>query len=268
MNAVLLSGQGVSRSFGALKAVWNVDFEVRAGEIFGIIGPNGAGKTTLLSLVNGTLPLTRGQIRFKDRVISGLRPYRIAELGISRTFQVVKPFPGMTLLENVSIGALFGKDKIRDAREARERTRSILQTVNLSGREDVAVENLNISERKRLELARALAMDPELLLLDEVMAGLNSAEIDWIMDLIRRLNEREGRTIVVIEHVMKAIMGVSHRIMVLHHGEKIAEGSPAEVSREEKVISAYLGERYARRRGAAGKGEQGGGNGGGEHAPG
>ena len=256
MSAVLLSGQGISRSFGALKAVWNVDFEVRAGEIFGIIGPNGAGKTTLLSLVNGTLPLSRGQIRFKDRVISGLRPYRIAELGISRTFQVVKPFPGMTLLENVSIGALFGKDKIRDAREARERTRSILQTVNLNGREDVAVENLNISERKRLELARALAMDPELLLLDEVMAGLNNAEIDWIMGLIRRLNEQEGRTIVVIEHVMKAIMGISHRIMVLHHGEKIAEGSPAEVSREEKVISAYLGERYARRRGE------------GQHAPG
>ena len=256
MNAVLLSGQGVSRSFGALKAVWNVDFEVRAGEIFGIIGPNGAGKTTLLSLVNGTLPLSRGQIRFKDRVISGLRPYRIAELGISRTFQVVKPFPGMTLLENVSIGALFGKDKIRDAREARERTRSILQTVNLSGREDVAVENLNISERKRLELARAPAMDPELLLLDEVMAGLNNAEIDWVMGLVRRLNEQEGRSIVVIEHVMKAIMGISHRIMVLHHGEKIAEGSPTEVSREEKVISAYLGERYARRRGE------------GQHAPG
>jgi branched-chain amino acid transport system ATP-binding protein len=135
--------------------------------------------------------------------------------------------------------------------------------VNLSGREEVAVENLNISERKRLELARALAMDPELLLLDEVMAGLNNAEIDWIMGLIRRLNEQEGRTIVVIEHVMKAIMGISHRIMVLHHGEKIAEGSPAEVSREERVISAYLGERYARRRGEQDRGESGG-----QHAPG
>jgi branched-chain amino acid transport system ATP-binding protein len=249
MNNAILSGMGVTKTFGALKAVWNVDFEVRKGEILGVIGPNGAGKTTLLSMINGTLSLTRGTISFKDEVISGMKPFRIAELGISRTFQIVKPFPGMTLLENVAIGALFGKDKIRDAREAQEKTRSILETVNLSGRADVAVENLNISERKRLELARALAMDPELLLLDEVMAGLNTTEIDWIMGLIKNLNEKEGRTILVIEHVMKAIMGISHRIMVLHHGEKIAEGSPEEISRDEGVISAYLGERYARRRG-------------------
>jgi branched-chain amino acid transport system ATP-binding protein len=249
MSEVILSGQGVTKTFGALKAVWNVDFEVRKGEILGIIGPNGAGKTTLLSMINGTLTLTRGKITFKDRVISGLQPFRIAEQGISRTFQVVKPFPGMTLLENVSLGALFGKDKIRDAREAREKTRAILSIVNLSAQENVPVENLNISERKRLELARALAMDPELLLLDEVMAGLNTAEINWIMDLIRKLNEKEGRTILVIEHVMKAIMGISHRIMVLHHGQKIAEGPPEQISNDEKVISAYLGERYAKRRG-------------------
>jgi branched-chain amino acid transport system ATP-binding protein len=254
MSEVILSGRQVTKTFGALKAVWNVDFEVKRGEILGIIGPNGAGKTTLLSMINGTLSLTRGTITFKDQVISGLKPFRIAEQGISRTFQIVKPFPGMTLLENVSIGALFGKDKIRDAREAREKTRAILSTVNLSGQEDVAVENLNISERKRLELARALAMDPELLLLDEVMAGLNTTEINWIMDLIRKLNEKEGRTILVIEHVMKAIMGISHRIMVLHHGQKIAEGPPEQISNDENVISAYLGERYAKRRGASGQG--------------
>ena len=248
MSEAILTGRGVTRTFGALRAVSNVDFEVRKGEILGVIGPNGAGKTTLLSMISGTLHPTRGTITFKGRPISGLKPYRIAEMGVSRTFQVVKPFPGMTLLENVSIGALFGKDRIRDAREAREKTRSILATVNLDGREAVPVENLNISERKRLELARALAMDPELLLLDEVMAGLNTGEIDWIMDLIRRLNEKEGRTILVIEHVMKAIMGISHRVMVLHHGEKIAEGSPGEIGRDERVISAYLGERYARMR--------------------
>ncbi len=254
MSEVILSGRQVTKTFGALKAVWNVDFEVKRGEILGIIGPNGAGKTTLLSMINGTLSLTRGTITFKGQDISGLKPFRIAERGISRTFQIVKPFPGMTLLENVSIGALFGKDKIRDAREAREKTRAILSTVNLTGQENVAVENLNISERKRLELARALAMDPELLLLDEVMAGLNTTEINWIMDLIRRLNEKEGRTILVIEHVMKAIMGISHRIMVLHHGQKIAEGPPERISNDESVISAYLGERYAKRRGEGGQG--------------
>jgi branched-chain amino acid transport system ATP-binding protein len=250
VSDIILWGTGVTRTFGAPKAVWEVDFQVRKGEILGVIGPNGAGKTTLLSMINGTLALTRGEIRFKEQVVSGLRPFRIAKLGISRTFQIVKRFPGMTLLENVAIVALFGKDKIRDAREAQDKTRSILETVNLSGRENMAVESLNISERKRLELARALAMDPELLLLDEVMAGLNPAEIDWIMGLIRRLNEKEGRTILVIEHVIKAIMGISHRILVLHHGRKIAEASPEQISRDESVISAYLGERYARRRGA------------------
>jgi len=249
MSAIILSGRGISKTFGALRAVWKVDFEVKQGEILGIIGPNGAGKTTLLSMVNGTLALTRGEIFFKDQRISGLKPFRIAELGISRTFQIVKPFPGMTVLENVSIGALFGKDKIRDARQAREKTRSILSKVNLQGREDEAVENLNISERKRLELARALAMDPELLLLDEVMAGLNPSEIQFVMDLIKQLN-REGRTILVIEHVMKAIMGISQRILVLHHGEKIAEGNPAEIRNNPDVISAYLGQRYSQMRGS------------------
>jgi len=248
MSEAILSGTGVSRSFGALKAVVDVDFSVKKGEILGIIGPNGAGKTTFLSLINGTVPLTKGEIRFKGEVISGLKPFRIAERGIARTFQIVKPFPGMTVLENVSIGALFGKDKIKDAREARERTRSILAKVKLGGKEDLPVEHLNISERKRLEVARALAMDPELILLDEVMAGLNTAEVESIMELILDLN-RQGRTILVIEHVMKAIMGVSHRVMVLHHGEKIAEGSPEEITSDERVISAYLGERFAKMRG-------------------
>jgi branched-chain amino acid transport system ATP-binding protein len=250
MRESILQGKKVTKCFGALRAVWQVDFEVKQGEILGIIGPNGAGKTTLLSLINGTLPLTEGEIFFKGERISGLPPFRIAERGISRTFQIVKPFPGMTVLENVSIGALFGKDKVKDAREAREKTRHILSRVGLEGKADLRVEHLNISERKRLELARALAMDPELVLLDEVMAGLNTAEVESIMDLIRELN-REGRTILLIEHVMKAIMGVSHRVMVLHHGEKIAEGSPEEISKDERVISAYLGERYAKMRGNA-----------------
>ena len=247
-DEVILRGTGISKHFGALPAVSDIDFAVKRGEVLGIIGPNGAGKTTFLSLINGTLPLTRGEIFFKGQKISGLKPYQIAERGISRTFQIVKPFPGMTVLENVSIGALFGKDNIKDAKLAREKTRSILARVHLDGKEDLRVENLNISERKRLELARALAMDPEVLLLDEVMAGLNAAEVESVMAVIRQLNA-EGRTILVIEHVMKAIMGVSHRVMVLHHGEKIAEDEPAAVTKDERVISAYLGERYAKMRG-------------------
>ncbi len=247
MNDVILSGNRVTKTFGALKAVWKVDFEVMKGEILGIIGPNGAGKTTLLSMINGTLPITSGDIYFKSHKISGLKPFRIAELGISRTFQVVKPFPGMTVLENVAIGALFGKDKIKNAREAQDKTRSILAKVNLAERENIAVENLNISERKRLELARALAMDPDLILLDEVMAGSNPQELHLVMDLIRQLKE-DGKTIVLIEHVMKAIMGVSERIIVLHHGQKIAEGTPEEIRNNDEVISAYLGERYAKMR--------------------
>ncbi|HDQ13884.1 MAG TPA: ABC transporter ATP-binding protein [Sediminispirochaeta sp.] len=248
MSTVILEGKKVSKKFGALKAVWRVDFQVRQGEILGIIGPNGAGKTTLLSMINGTETLSEGEIFFKREKISGLKPFRIAEKGISRTFQVVKPFPGMTLLENVAIGALFGKDKIGNAKIAQEKTREILDRVNLGGKADVAVENLNISERKRLELARALAMDPELILMDEVMAGLNRAELDLIMELIQNLN-KEGRTIVLIEHVMRAIMGVSQRIIVIHHGKKIAEGTPEEIKNNDDVISAYLGARYAKMRG-------------------
>ncbi len=244
---IILFGKGVTRTFGALKAVWRVDFDVKRGEILGIIGPNGAGKTTLLSMINGTLPLSAGVINFKGREISGLKPHKIAELGIARTFQIVKPFPGMTVLENVSIGALFGREKVRNVKEAQEKTEYILEKVQLEDRRDVAVENLNVSERKRLELARALAMGPELLLLDEVMAGLNPTEIEKIMELIQQVN-RDGTTIMVIEHVMKAIMGVSHRIIVLHHGEKIAEGTPQAISNDERVISAYLGERYVKKR--------------------
>lgn len=244
-NNIILYGKKVTKTFGALRAVWNVDFKVKKNEIFGIIGPNGAGKTTLLSMINGTLHVTSGEIYYKDKNITNMKTHKIAELGISRTFQVVKPFPGMTLLENVSIGALFGKDKITNVKEAQDKTRHILSRLNLTEKENVPVETLNVSERKRLELARALAMDPEMMLLDEVMAGSSASDLEMIMKLIEELNN-EGKTILLIEHVMKAIMSISHRIMVLHHGEKIAEDKPENISKNKKVISAYLGSRYAK----------------------
>jgi len=242
----ILTGANVSKYFGALRALDDVHFELYGGEILGIIGPNGAGKTTLLSVINGTLPITRGRIFFKEKEITGLKPFRIAELGISRTFQIVKPFPGMTALENVAIGALFGKEPEKKMPRAMEKAAEMIRKVALKDKENILVEKLNVSERKRLELARALTQDPEILLLDEVMAGLTPREIEDIMALIREVN-RGGTTIMVIEHVMKAIMGISNRIIVLHHGQKIAEGTPNEISEDQQVIAAYLGERYSKR---------------------
>jgi len=242
----ILTGANVSKHFGSLKALDDVHFGVYGGEILGIIGPNGAGKTTLLSVINGTLPITRGRIFFKGKEITGLKPFRIAEQGISRTFQIVKPFPGMTALENVAIGALFGKKPEKKMSRAMEKSAETIRKVALKGKENTLVEKLNVSERKRLELARALTQDPEILLLDEVMAGLTPREIEDIMALIQEVN-RGGTTIMVIEHVMKAIMGISNRIFVLHHGQKIAEGTPDEISENPQVIAAYLGERYSKR---------------------
>ena len=242
----ILTGTSVSKYFGALRALDDVHFELRRGEILGIIGPNGAGKTTLLSVINGTLPITRGRIFFKEREITGLRPFRIAELGISRTFQIVKPFPGMTALENVAIGALFGRERGRNMSKAMEKAAETIQRVRLDGKEQVLVEKLNVSERKKLELARALTQNPDVLLLDEVMAGLTPREVEDNMALLQEVN-RTGTTLMVIEHVMKAIMGISSRIVVLHHGHKIAEGTPLEISENPQVIAAYLGERYSKR---------------------
>ncbi len=242
----ILSGEHVSKYFGALRAVDDVSFDVKPGEILGVIGPNGSGKTTLLSLINGILSMSKGRISFRGRKITGLKPHQIAEIGIARTFQIVKPFPGMTALENVAIGALFGKACEKKMAKAMEKAASTLERVMMKEKRNVLVEKLNVSERKRLELARALTQDPDILLLDEVMAGLNPKEVEQIMALIREVNQ-SGTTIVVIEHVMKAIMGISHRILVLHHGQKIAEGTPSEISENPQVISAYLGERYSKR---------------------
>jgi branched-chain amino acid transport system ATP-binding protein len=241
----ILELREVSKHFGGLAAVDQVAFDVQQGEIMGVIGPNGAGKTTLLSCISRLHELTGGQIFFKDQRIDTLKPHDIAKLGVGRTFQIVKPFTGMTVKENVAVGALYGRaGHSGSVSEAIAQADEVLQRVGLSHRADYPTDEITIPDRKRLELARALAMDPALLLLDEVMAGLNPRETDEMMDVIRGIN-RDGKTIMVIEHVMRAIMGISHRIAVMHHGKLIALDTPKAVANDDSVIEAYLGERFA-----------------------
>ncbi len=243
----IMEGESISKFFGGLAAISELDFRIREGEIVGLIGPNGAGKTTLINVVTGVSPASRGAVRFRGKDITREKPHHIGRMGIARTFQVVKPFAGMTVAENVMVAALFGRRGMsRSRREAQAKVDEVLHTVGLSAKRNVGVESTTIPDRKRLELAKALAMEPDLVFLDEVMAGLTPKEIEGVMALIQRLN-REGMSFLVIEHVMKAVMGISHRVVVLHHGRPIAEGTPDEVVRDERVIGAYLGSKYARK---------------------
>jgi branched-chain amino acid transport system ATP-binding protein len=247
--ALLLEGSGVTCRFGGLVAVNAVDFAVEQGEIFGLIGPNGAGKTTLMNLISGLTPLSSGRLEFLGRRIDGLPPHRVAQLGIARTFQVMRPFVGLTARENVAIGARFGSTAgPTHMAAALAKADEVLDWIGLGERAYRDVANLATGERKKLELARALAMEPKLLLLDEVMGGLNPREIGEVMELIRRVNER-GVTVLLIEHLMKAVMGLCGRILVLHHGARIALGPPDQVAADPAVIEAYLGQRYAASRG-------------------
>ncbi|HHY38454.1 MAG TPA: ABC transporter ATP-binding protein [Clostridia bacterium] len=236
----LLSVKGLTKRFGGLLAVNRLDLSIEAGEILGLIGPNGAGKTTVFNVINGFYPADEGEIEFEGTSISRLKPDAICKKGIARAFQIVKPFGDMTVLDNTIVGALA---RTGDLKKAAREALDVLDSVGLWDKKDVLARSLTIADRKRLELARALATKPKLLLLDEVMAGLNPKEVEETVALVRKIRE-SGVTIFLIEHVMQAVMNLSERIVVLHHGSKIMEGRPQEVANDERVIKAYLGEEY------------------------
>jgi branched-chain amino acid transport system ATP-binding protein len=237
----ILEGENVTKYFGGLAAVHDVDFDIKQGEIVGLIGPNGAGKTTLFNLISGALPTTAGEIRYKDEKITSLKPNKICKRGIARTFQLIKLFRNMTVFENVFLASLFGITGDMPKSVAREESLELLNFVGLSAARETPAKDLTLVNQKRLEVARGLATKPELMLLDELMAGLNSTEVSLAMDLVTTIRDK-GITIFMIEHVMKAIMNVCDRIMVLDHGVKIAEGTPEEITTNKTVIEVYLGE--------------------------
>jgi len=238
----VLAAERLTKYFGGLPALNDVSFTAARGEILGLIGPNGAGKSTLLNLINGIFRPSAGRVLFQGRDVTGLRPHEVAQRGVARVLQTPRSFASMTVLENVAIGAAFGgKDRSARASQDRERIEYFLDLAGLLDKKDLPVEGLTLQERRMLELARALAMRPGLLLLDEAMSGLNPSEMERAMALIRRIRDELGMTVIWVEHIMKAIMGVADRVLVLNFGELIALGTPAEVARDEGVIDAYLG---------------------------
>ena len=244
VKMILLEGVGVTKHFGSLAAVRNVSFSIKEGEIVGLIGPNGAGKTTLFNLISGTYRPTAGMIKFKGQNITSLQPYKNCNLGIGKTHQIPLPFLNMTTTENVMVGALFGKGKLRSLKNARTEALHFIEFVGLLDKKDVPATSLTLFDRKVLEVARVLATHPEIILLDEVVAGLNPAETSQAIKLIKRILDELGITVFWVEHIMKAVMSIAERIIVLHHGEKIAEGEPQEIASNDEVIKAYLGRKY------------------------
>ena len=242
-GTVLLELSGVTRRFGGLRAVSGVDLAVERGEVIGLIGPNGAGKTTLVNVITGVHQASAGTVRFDGEDITRLRPFQVARRGIARTFQIVQPFPEMTVAENVAAAAMFA-GAARHGREASAQAEEHLRFVGLAQMAEKRAASLTLAMRKRLELAKGLAMRPKVLLLDEVNAGLNATEVDHALQLIRAIAAR-GITVLIIEHLMKVVLSVCTRIVVLHHGELIATGDPGSIVKDQRVIQAYLGRRYA-----------------------
>jgi len=240
---MLLEVKGLTKHFAGLVAVMDIDLNVQKGEILGLIGPNGAGKTTIFSVISGFLKPTKGSVFFNGQNITGLSPPKICHLGVTRTFQLVKPLAQLTVLENVMVGVF---SKVVNAEEAKKQAMEVLEFTGQLSQKDAKAGSLPQGDRKRLEISRALATQPDLLLLDECMAGLNPHEISEAIELIRKIRKK-GVTLIVIEHVMKAIMSISDQIVVINHGEKIMEGTPEQVVNDQEVIKAYLGEDYVKR---------------------
>jgi len=238
----MLKVTGLTKSFGKLIAVNDLSFTVNEGERVAIIGPNGAGKTTTLNLITGHLKPDKGVVEFYAKNITGLKPYKICRAGIGRTFQIVRAFPDFTVFEHVLVGAISRYGLRAPTDLLKRQVEDVLEKLGLNAKKNTLVRNLTIVDKKRVELATALALKPKLLLLDELMAGLNPAEVDEHVELLRRINEEDGITLIIVEHVMRAVMKLCNRIIVMHYGKKIAEGTPAEIATNKAVIEAYLGE--------------------------